>query len=122
MSTIEPFVGTYPDDESFWVPGDQEANYPPRYGDLYQTPDDSNLVDTRGKPWKAVMALHPSCEMDAKAAPSGAQVVRVHLLREVSKPQRDDVRVGYRERQFGVAPARVNMVYLAPPPVGPHQE
>lgn len=122
MSTIEPFVGTYPDDENFWVPGDQEASYPARYGDLYNTPDELNLVDSRDRPWKAVMVLHPSCEMGAKGAPLGAQIVRVHLLREVSGPQRDEVRVGYREREFGVAPVRVNMVYLAPPPAGPHQE
>ena len=97
-TTSEPFSGTYPDDSNFWVPHADADDYPPRYGDLYATPALPELTDTKGRPWRLVMVLHPSCEMDAKAAPAGAQVVRVHLLREVSQGQRDEVRVGYRER------------------------
>lgn len=52
----------------------------------------------------------------------GVQVVRVHRLSEVSQAQRIEVRAGFRERESGVVPARVNMVYLAPPPAGPYQE
>jgi hypothetical protein len=117
MTTSEPpFVGTYPGDDDFWVPADQAQGYPLRYGDLFNPPDLQAVRDSKGRLWKALMALHPSCEMDAKGAPKGVQVVRVCTLSSVSASQRDEIRVGYSEREFGVAPARVNMVYLAPSP------
>ena len=122
MTTELPFAGTYPGDDAFWVPQAESGGYPPRYGDLFAVPDRSDLRDSKGKPWRALMAVHPSCEMGAKAAPDGVQVVRVHLLREVSQPQRDEIRAGFKETALGIRPARVNMVYLAPPPAGPVQE
>jgi hypothetical protein len=60
----------------------------------------------------------PSCELGAKQAPMGVQVVRVHLLREVSQSQRDEVRAGFREREGRLEVSRVNTTYLAPVPEG----
>lgn len=115
MSTVAlQFDGTYPLDEDFWVPTGEDAPCPPRYGDLFATPEVDQCRDSRGKPWRAVMAVHPSCELGAKQAPLGAQVVRVHFLREVSTSQRDEIRTGCRERSGRVELCRVNLVYLAP--------
>jgi hypothetical protein len=64
--------------------------------------------------------LHPSCELGAKGAPNGVQVVRVHRLREVSAPQRNEIRAGFVEREGGITVARANFVYLAPVPGDEH--
>lgn len=122
MTIDPPFQGTYPSDEDFWVPTPDDSEYPPRYGDLFATPENESVRDTKGRPWRAVMALHPSCEMGAKPAPDGVQVVRVYLLREVSQAQREEVRAGFRETSLGIRPVRVNIVYLAPPRAGPLTE
>lgn len=112
MSSL-PFEGTYPADDRFWVPPKEQALYPLRFGDLFST-QALNLSDSRGRSWVAVMATHPSCELGAKSAPTGVQVVRVHRLREVSARQRDEVRAGFVEVDGQVRPARVNTCYLAP--------
>ena len=109
-----PFAGTYPADESYWVPPAEEQQYPPRYGDLFAVPKNLGLADSKGRPWVAVMATHPSCELGAKGAPTGVQVVRVHRLREVSARQRDEVRAGFMEVDGQIRPARLDMFYLAP--------
>lgn len=116
MGTSPSFAGTYPADDAFWVPADQADQYPLRYGDIFTTPDRADCRDSRDRPWRAVMAVHPSCELGAKGAPLGVQVVRVHRLNEVSGPQRDEIRAGFVERDGGIAVARANFVYLAPIP------
>jgi hypothetical protein len=116
LTTELPFQGTYPADDNFWISGAAADSYPLRYGDLFRTPDSAALRTTKGRPWTAVMALHPNCELGAKGAPDGIQVIRVHRLREVSNSQQDEVRAGFRQTESGIQPARVNMVYLAPPP------
>lgn len=108
-----PFVGTYPADDQYWVPTSEAELYPPRYGDLF-APEGLGLVDSKGRSWVAVMATHPSCELGAKTAPNGVQVVRVHRLREVSTRQRDEVRTGFVEANGQIRPTRLNMVYLGP--------
>jgi hypothetical protein len=112
------FAGTYPLDEDFWVPAEEADAHPPRYGDLFATPELTDCRDSKGRLWRAVLAVHPSCEMGAKGAPAGVQVVRVHLLREVSQGQRDEVRAGFREREGRIEICRANMLYLAPVPAG----
>jgi hypothetical protein len=121
LTTEIPFGGTYPADDKFWVPEDLVTatadDYPFRYGDVFATPPaDPRICDSRGKPWRAVMALHPSCELGDKAAPDGVQVVRVFRLREVSAAQGNEIRVGYKEFPYGVRIARANTAYLAPIP------
>ncbi len=121
-STTEPvgtspsFVGTYPSDDAFWVPAAESEEYPLRYGDVFTTPDRDECRDGKGRAWLAVMAVHPSCELGAKGAPTGVQVVRVHRLREVGTRSRDEIRAGFVERDGGIAVARANFVYLAPVP------
>lgn len=116
MAVALSFTGTYPQDTEFWVPPTDAPEFPRRYGDLFTTPDLEACTDSKGKLWRAVMAVHPSCELGAKSAPTGVQVVRVHLLREVSAPQRDEIRAGFKETDGQFRIARTNMVYLAPPP------
>jgi len=111
-----PFAGTYPGDSSFWVDAASADQYPLRYGDVFRTPAGQSLTDSKGRPWVAVMSLHPSCELGRKASPVGVQVVRVFRLGNVSQGQREEVRVGYVERYGETRIARVNMVYLAPVP------
>lgn len=116
MTTELPFEGIYPSDAHFWVDPEQAQAYPFRYGDLFACPDDAGCVDSKGKHWRAVMALHPSCELGDKGAADGVQVVRAHRLREVGHSVRDQIRAGFKVTDRGVAPARVNLIYLAPPP------
>lgn len=122
MTNDLPFDGTYPADDDYWVPPGEAHEYPPRYGDLFATPDSDEFRDSKGKLWSAVMAVHPSCEMGDKGAPDGIQVVRVYLLRQVSIAQRDEIRTGFRVSEEGIRLARVNTAYLAPPPEGPKEE
>lgn len=111
------FAGTYPEDQDYWVLGREAAKYPWRYGDVLATPTDLPAVqDGKGKPWHALLALHPSCELGAKAAPKGVQVAHVHLLRSVSVAQRQEVRVGVREVDGRIQVSRANTAYLAPLP------
>lgn len=121
--TLElPFEGTYPSDADFWVDPADATAYPYRYGDLFACPQAAGVEDSKGKPWRAVMALHPSCELGDKGAPDGIQVLRVHRLREVGQSIREQIRTGFRTTERGVAPARVNLIYLAPPPGVPDSE
>lgn len=107
------FVGTYPLDEDFWVAPALAEQYPLRYGDVFATPELDQCRDGKARLWRAVMAVHPSCELGAKAAPNGVQVVRVHKLREVSNGQGAEIRAGFRERDGRIELCRVNLVYLA---------
>lgn len=87
--------------------------YPLRYGDVFATPELDQCRDSKGRLWRAAMAVHPSCELGAKDAPNGVQVVRVHKLREVSNGQAAEIRAGFRESDGRIELCRVNMVYLA---------
>lgn len=122
MPPVLSFRGNYPTDEDFWIATEAQDDYPLRYGDLFETPANESCQDSKGRPWRAVMALHPSCELGGKDAPDGVQVVRVRPLADVSKPQADEVRAGFKERDGRIVIARVNMVYLAPPPSGVLQQ
>ena len=78
--------------------------------DVFRTPAGQSLTDSKGRPWVAVMSLHPSCELGRKASPEGVRVVRVFRLGNVSQGQREEVRVGYVERYGESRIARVNTV------------
>lgn len=111
-----PFAGTYPGDSSFWVDAASADQYPLRYGTYFARPLVSRRQTSKGRPWVAVMSLHPSCELGRKASPEGVRVVRVFRLGNVSQGQREEVRVGYVERYGETRIARVNMVYQASVP------
>jgi hypothetical protein len=108
-----PFVGTYPHDEDFWVDPKDSHAYPLRYGDVFITPDLPQCCNAKGKPWRAVMAVHPSCELGAKSAPDGVQVVRVSLLSNVNEGQRNEIRAGFREKNGQIQLSWAHLVYLA---------
>lgn len=119
MTSPLPFVGTYPKDANFWVPSTDAAEYPWRYGDLVATPADADrhqAVDSRGRPWRALMLTHPSCELGAKGAPNGVQAVRVYWLREVGQRQGAEILSGFTEVDGLKRVARANQVYLAAVP------
>lgn len=104
---------------SFWVPATEAAKYPWRYGDLVATPADAKrcgVVDSRERPWRALLLTHPSCELGAKGAPSGVQAVRVYWLREVSQRQRAEIILGFAEVNGHTQVTRAHQVYLAPVP------
>lgn len=112
-----PFAGTYPLDTDYWAPQDDPDQYPWRFGDLVATPAEPGrfgAVDSRGRPWRAVMLTHPSCELSSKGAPNGVQAVRVFWLREVSQRQGAEVMTGYVEVDGRLRVARAHQVYLAP--------
>jgi hypothetical protein len=114
-----PFAGTYPQDANFWVPPAETAVYPWRYGDLVATPADAGrhqTVDSKGRPWRALMLTHPSCELGAKGAPNGVQAVRVYWLREVGQRQGAEIMAGFTEVDGLTRVARAHQVYLAPVP------
>jgi hypothetical protein len=119
MTSARPFEGTYPADSGFWVPATDADMYPWRYGDLVATPESPDrfgAVDSKGKPWRALMLTHPSCELSSKGAPGGVQAVRVYWLREVSQRQGAEVVTGYVEVDGRTRVARAHQVYLAPVP------
>jgi len=119
VTSPPPFVGAYPPDGSFWVPSTEAAKYPWRYGDLVTTPADAKsygAVDSKERPWRALMLTHPSCELGVKGAPNGVQAVRVYWLREVSQRQRTQVILGFAEVNGHTQVTRANQVYLAPVP------
>ena len=109
------FEGIYPADGGFWVPFDQQSLYPWRYGDLVALPHGETTVqDGKGRTWFAAMVVHPTCDLGAKAAPSGSQLVRVRRLQDVSERQRTEIAAGFAVDAEGVTRvARVNCVYLA---------
>jgi hypothetical protein len=108
-----PFVGTYPHDEDFWVDPKDSHAYPLRYGDVFITPDLPQCCNAKGKPWRAVMAVHPSGELGVKSAPDGVQVVRVSLLSNVNEGQRNEIRAGFREKNGQIQLSWAHLVYLA---------
>ena len=111
------FAGTYPKDEHYWVPPEDSDAYPHRYGDVFATPEGPpETRDSKDRPWHALMALHPSCELGAKGAPRGVHVARIHRLSAVSVPQRQEIRVGLKELDGRLKIVRANTVYLAPLP------
>jgi len=111
------FTGTYPDDADWWMSPDDGA--PWRYGDLVRTPAtaaDDGAIDSKGRPWRALLLTHPSCELSAKGTPAGVQAVRVFRLREVSQRQGAEIVTGYVEVGGALRVARVHQVYVAPVP------
>jgi hypothetical protein len=119
VTTPPPFEGTYPPDAGFWVPSTDAAKYPWRYGDLVATPASAErygAVDSKGRPWHALMLTHPSCELGAKGAPGRVQAARVYWLRDVSQRQGREIVTGYAEVDGRMRVARAHQVYLAPVP------
>lgn len=116
MSPTNPFPGQYPAANRFWPPAEDSLLYPLRYGDLFATPDNKACRDSKGAPWHAVIALHPSCELQSKGAPLGVNVARVRLLKSVSIPQRAEIVAGVVAVGLEMRVARVNTAYIAGTP------
>jgi hypothetical protein len=116
------FTGTYPLDQGFWVPAGDTDAYPWRYGDLLHVPSDVEALTVeepgegdaapRTKPWHAVMVLHPACDLGAKRAPQGVQVVRCAPSTTWEEGPAGGL-TGYTIRDGIVRDAHVSLVYLA---------
>jgi hypothetical protein len=67
--------------------------------------------------WHAVLVLHPSCELGAKATGvSRALVARVYRVADIGAKQHATVRAGFAERDGAIGPAHVNTFWMAPVP------
>lgn len=117
------FQGTYPNDDAFWLvePKASSDGYPWRYGDILNTPVDvTDVQDSKGRPWAALMVVHPNCDLGAKGAPRGVQVVRVRPLKDVAAKHRAAITAGFRQDATGrVLVAFAHAVYLAGVPGTP---
>jgi hypothetical protein len=109
----------YPAPEQYWVPANEEEMYPFRYGDLFFAPSTGTsgrplVRASDGKPWHAVLALSPSCEMGAKAKPSSAiEIARVIPLEAQPQDSQASIITGWQERDGRVAIAYAHTVFLA---------
>lgn len=81
MTVPLTFADTYPLDQDFWVAVEQAHEVPLRYGDVFRTPALDQCRDGKKRLWRAVMAVHPSCEMSTKGAPSGVMAAMSHDAR-----------------------------------------
>ena len=106
----------YPKSSEYWFDA-EEYDYPFRYGDMFNCPDNPACTTTRGRPWGAVLILTPSCELGAKAtADTEVLVMRVNQINALGTNSRALVRVGFAEKQGKVVVAHANTFWLAPPP------
>ena len=113
----------YPAAADYWVRGDEEAEYPSRYGDLFAAPDVAQCKTKKGLPWRAVQILYPSCEIGAKATESTeVQVARVQVVSSMSAKVRAPLRLGFAERDGELQVALANTFWLPPTPGTPDDE
>ncbi len=109
--------GWYPRADQYWFDPAGDRLYPRRYGDVFEAPDLPQVKTARGALWRAVIELHPSCELGAKARDdSQALVARVRSVAEIEPAQRVALRAGFAERTGDVRPAYVHTFWLAPLP------
>jgi hypothetical protein len=98
----------YPLAADYWVDPAEEAEYPPRQGDLFAG------VETPYGRWHTCQLIHPTCEL-AKSAVTEVQVIRVHQLTEIADPtQQAAVTAGFQERGGVVQVAHAHTYFLAP--------
>lgn len=106
----------YPAADDYWVEQDQEAAYPYRYGDLFNTPAISECKTKKGQPWRAVLVVHPSCELGAKATDeTEVLVARVYSVSDIGATQRDSVRAGWLEREGEILIAHASTFWMPTP-------
>jgi hypothetical protein len=107
----------YPDASVYWVAPSEAQEYPFRYGDLFATPDVAECKTKKGALWQAVLVVHPSCELGAKATDTTEVLVaRVRRVAEIGANQRPALRVGFAERDGQNLIALVNTFWLPPEP------
>lgn len=107
----------YPRAEDYWVPVGDAHGYPVRYGDMFATPDSAVCRTAKGKPWPAVLVLHPSCELGSKAADdTQVLVARINRVADIGSAQRPAVRTGWAERDGRLLVAHANTFWLPPQP------
>jgi len=110
----------YPHPDSYWVETSEVNEYPFRYGDLFNAP--AECLDANGDPWPAVLVLHPSCDLGAKAKP--ALPILVARVEAVVAHGRDEavqtkIRAGWAEKDGAVLVAFANSCWLSAPPDQP---
>ncbi len=106
----------YPEAAEYWF-NTEEFDYPFRHGDLFNTPGTKLCTTTKGKPWTAVLVVHPSCELGAKATEdTEVLVARVNRVDAHGPNSRPRLRVGFAEKDGEVVVAYANTFWLAPPP------
>lgn len=103
----------YPPAAEYWVPKEETAAYPLRYGDLLPAPD--GCTDSKGRPWTGSLVLTPNCELGAKARPeTQVTVARVREVTVLGKKQHNAVRLGWQERDGRLLVAHSATFWLAP--------
>lgn len=117
MAIAEPW---YPHPDSYWVDSAKADEYPFRYGDLFNAPAD--CLDADGASWPAVLVLHPSCDLGAKA--KAALPVLVARVEPVDGHGRDEaartkIRSGWAEKDGVVLVAFASSCWLSAPPDQP---
>ena len=115
-------MATYPRHDEYWVPPSDEVEYPPRHGDVFTTPD-TEACRAGNRSFHAVVILHPSCELNAKARPDSLiTVARVRPVSDAKLDQQSALRTGWVERNGLIQRAFVHTFWLAPLPDEPESD
>lgn len=98
----------YPPAEEYFVPKEEDDEYPVRQGDIFGlSPDPQN-------PWLGCMVVHPSCEIQTGKS-TLVQVARIHAVSELADDfQKVSLAFGFSERDGDVRIAFANTFWLPP--------
>jgi hypothetical protein len=99
----------YPDADEYYVPPDDESQYPTRQGDVFEVRSDVTPPD-----WAGFIVVSPSCEVQSKA--TDAQVARLRRVSDLPDEfQRVQVTYGFDTRDPAVVKVAFAHTFWMPP-------